>query len=390
MSAARDALVVDRRGSGAADGPLSKDEVRFGHETVMIRSKDTSLRQRLHLVGQVGHGFEAEHPDVSVLYRKGRYLIVDVDPATAALMSHRACYAIKPLPIPGVVFKVSSGVKSAAPSPKVSALLATLSAARAQADLGYLASFDTRQSTSPQYYSAAMWAADRFRSMGCSVEPLQGVDVNGQPTYNVIATFKGTGAAPRELVLVTAHLDSINHEGGQTAPGADDNASGVAGVLELATCLASHSFARDLQFVLFGGEEQDLNGSTHYVSHPPTTQTISAVVNLDMIATRNGTAKPTMVIEGAAVSAGIMTALEASANTYTGLTVETSTNYWGSDHVPFIDANLPAVLLIEGSDRANHQVHSARDTVNHLDYPLMLDILRANLAFLVDACVVAL
>jgi Predicted aminopeptidases len=75
---------------------------------------------------------------------------------------------------------------------------------------------------------------------------------------------------PKQLisVLVTAHLDSINEAGtsASRAPGADDDGSGSAGVIEIARVLKDHQGKHDLQFILFGGEEQGLLGSKAFVA----------------------------------------------------------------------------------------------------------------------------
>jgi Zn-dependent M28 family amino/carboxypeptidase len=76
--------------------------------------------------------------------------------------------------------------------------------------------------------------------------------------------------------------------------------------------------------------------------------------------------------------------LSASAHTYTKLTVNTSFEPHDSDHVPFIDAAVPAVLTIEGNDDANHNIHSANDTLNHINHDLALEILRMNTAYVAD------
>lgn len=71
-----------------------------------------------------------------------------------------------------------------------------------------------------------------------------------------------------------------------------------------------------------------------------------------------------------------------SAEIYTGLTVQTSLNPFASDHVPFINAGLPAVLTIEGADSTNNAIHSADDTLALLNDQLMLEILRMNVVFI--------
>ena len=164
------------------------------------------------------------------------------------------------------------------------------------------------------------------------------------------------------MVIVTAHLDSINLQGGPAAPapGADDNASGSAGLLEIARAFKDHQGANDLRFILFGGEEQGLFGSKRYIAtlSQAERKRIEAVVNMDMVGSLNN-ASPAVLLEGAAVSQSVMDGLRAAAETYTQLNVESSLNPFASDHVPFINAGVPAVLTIEGADSTNDTVHSA-------------------------------
>ena len=61
--------------------------------------------------------------------------------------------------------------------------------------------------------------------------------------------------------------------------------------------------------------------------------------------------------------------------------LETSLHPFASDHVPFIEAGIPATLTIEGADNANSHVHSADDTIDRINYDLALEILRMNVAY---------
>jgi Zn-dependent M28 family amino/carboxypeptidase len=104
---------------------------------------------------------------------------------------------------------------------------------------------------------------------------------------------------------------------------------------------------------------------------------------MDMIASLNSPTR-SVLLEGAPVSQTVIDSLSAAATTYTGLTVETSLNPFASDHVPFIKADIPAVLTIEGADSTNGNIHSANDTPEKLDYDFGLEILRTNIAFIAD------
>lgn len=104
---------------------------------------------------------------------------------------------------------------------------------------------------------------------------------------NVIAVLRGSDPAlAQEAVLVGAHMDHLGLRGGVLHPGADDNASGVAALLEIASGLARSPVKprRTIIFAFWTGEEDGKFGSGHYVRHPlwPLART-STYVNLDMI-----------------------------------------------------------------------------------------------------------
>jgi Zn-dependent M28 family amino/carboxypeptidase len=113
---------------------------------------------------------------------------------------------------------------------------------------------------------------------------------------------------------------------------------------------------------------------------------LQAVVNMDMIGTLNiqpdGSAvMPGVLLEGAEVSRGVIEGLVTQAATWTDLAVQTSFNPFASDHVPFIEAGLPAVLTIEGADQENEEIHGPGDTLDRINDELAYRILRMNTAY---------
>jgi aminopeptidase YwaD len=113
------------------------------------------------------------------------------------------------------------------------------------------------------------------------------------PASNVIGILEGTDPRLKsEAIVIGAHYDHLGLGGeGSLAPkegevhhGADDNASGVAGLLELARLFSRERPRRTIVFIAFGGEEEGLLGSNYYVNHPavPLAQTV-AMINMDMI-----------------------------------------------------------------------------------------------------------
>jgi hypothetical protein len=345
----------------------------------------TVKRENLYLVVQIGSCFQQENPDVPVIFNKGRYIVVNLTAKQFDKFAESKCYTVRPLEANQVIFETRKpSAKRSEITPWIKDLVDKVSQSNVESNLAYLVSFKTRHSTSSHYIQAAKWAEEKLRAMGY-ITRQEPVSVETGKSWNVIAEKEGNGSNKRGLVLAVAHLDSINITGGSAAkaPGADDNGSGCAGVLEIARVLQNHHGENDLRLILFGGEEQGLYGSTQYLEGltDKEQKRILAVINMDMIGTRN-TSSPTVLIEGAFISQAVIDGLAEAAAKYTKLTVQTSLNPYNSDHVPFINAGIPAVLTIEGTDSANHNVHTANDTLNHINYDLMLDILRMNIAFI--------
>lgn len=392
-----------RRGRAAAPVAPGNMSARFGREQLIFAdepaapraasrgarmpSREESVtREQLHVVVQNGRQFQEHHPDVPVLHDRGRFLLVQLDPEEARKLKKKdkTCYGILPLADGQVVFDEPARVAARAPVSFIQGLVDLATEAGIEASMKELVAFPTRHSTSANFTKASTLVRKKLDALGYKTR-LQTITVNGKKSRNVIADKAGLGKKPRGIVIATAHLDSVNLQDGAAAPapGADDNGSGSAGVLEIALAFAQHRGVHDLRLILFGGEEQGLFGSKQYVASlkPAERSRILSVVNMDMISNLNSEVK-TVLLEGAPLSQRVIDGLLASASTYTGLTVETSLNPFASDHVPFLDAKVPAVLTIEGADSANGDIHSANDTIDKLEFGLALEIVRMNIGFL--------
>ena len=339
--------------------------------------------ENLRLVTQVGRVFERKHPDVRLVLDKGRHLVVALGGEQARRIDRAddVCYRVRPLVAGETVFRTVVP-PAGAPEPRTEAWVNEASRRTFEGYLTRLADFPTRHSLSADFETAAAWVRAELERLGFAVEAMP-ISVESGTSLNLIADQPGRGPDPRGLVIVCAHLDSVNVDGGPSAPapGADDNGSGAAAVLEIGRVLAGHRAAHDLRLILFGGEEQGLYGSHQYVEALPASERsrVRGVINMDMVATLN-TPEAAVLLEGAGLSQGLMAELAVAAATYTRLVVQTSLDPFNSDHVPFIDAGMPAVLTIEGADRGNGNVHTAGDTLDHIDYDLALAIVRMNVA----------
>ena len=342
---------------------------------------------------QEGTLFRRAHPEVPVLLDRGRHMLVALDPGQVSrIAQHRARFSLRSVVPNQVVFDIAQRPgTSPVTCSKIREIVNTLCRSRYADTLAELTSYPARHSLSSHFHDAARRARDRLQMMGYDAH-LEEVDLADGKTLNVVADKRGTVGDAGKVTVVAAHLDSVRFcasgpdDVTALAPGINDNGSGSAGVLEMARVLKDVQTRHGVRFILFGGQEQGLCGSRQYVQRldGPARARIGAVVNMDMIGVVR-TDAPTVLLEGSqTVSGNTIRALTSAAHTYTGLTVHTSFQYDGSDHVPFIDADVPAVLTVEGSDSGTEGAPPrACDTLNHINYDYALDILRMNTAFIV-------
>ncbi len=145
----------------------------------------------------------------------------------------------------------------------------------------HLENYGTRDAYEPESVMAQQWITAQFNSWGLDVEVMDFFMPGGPASDNVIATLTGS-THPDEFVIVGAHYDSISWYG--DAPGADDNASGTAGVMEIARILSQYAFGRTIVFAAWSGEEYGLYGSAAYAQRSAMQdKNIIGYINMDMI-----------------------------------------------------------------------------------------------------------
>ena len=100
---------------------------------------------------------------------------------------------------------------------------------------------------------------------------------SGKKYKNVICEITGT-TEPNQIVYATAHFDAV-----PVSPGADDNASGCAALMQMAEKLRAYSFRKTIKLVFFNAEERGMKGSAAYVRDVATNENVKAAINMDMI-----------------------------------------------------------------------------------------------------------
>lgn len=207
---------------------------------------------------------------------------------------------------------------------------------------------------------------------------------------NVVGLLEGSDPKLKdEYVVISAHYDHLGSQYGRVFPGADDNASGVAGLLEVMRIYQENKIRpkRSILFVAFEAEEPLMVGSAGFVHAPPVPlRKVVADLNADMIGRDEDTyrAKPEehrndVNIVGTLYSPDLRAALE-RANQSVGLTldykmdVDDSENMFGrSDQYPFAQENIPEVLFMTGF---HPDYHTSRDVWDQLNYSKLTKITR--------------
>ncbi|MDR3577547.1 MAG: M28 family metallopeptidase [Anaerolineaceae bacterium] len=228
------------------------------------------------------------------------------------------------------------------------------------------------------------------------IEPFVNRDHGLSHTWkNLIVTLPGT-LYPDQSVLMTAHLDSRSESSWVRAPGADDNASGVAALLEALRVMHTQHFDRTVRFIFFSGEEQGLYGSQAYVASYSTSG-ILGVINMDMYGYDGDNDQCFELHVGRlAASDQIGKCIDTALQTYQPNLKRdylTGNALRDSDHAPFRDKQVGAVMVTEnfsyqtqlggcrGQDR-NPYYHSTADTLAHMNLPYGFEIFRVSLASL--------
>lgn len=222
---------------------------------------------------------------------------------------------------------------------------------------------------SPAERRALKFAMEKFREYGCDTAYIMTMTQTTRAnTTSGIAVGVKRGATNR-IIVIGGHIDSAGPE----IPGADDNASGSAVVIELARVFTNRPMQSTLVFTCFGGEEQGLEGSRYFVSHFAEIDSVVLMLNTDMangleILDADGDAQGT-----SAPSWLVNAAFDEFKNLgYSNLRYPTHffvLNYAGrggagSDHESFLKAGIPA---IDFSTDVTRPIHTPQDNLEHFD-----------------------
>jgi hypothetical protein len=254
--------------------------------------------------------------------------------------------------------------------------------------------------------NAAEYIFSKFESYGLDVEydifPHEVLTQGHYEMRNVVATLPGKGLNCERVFLITSHYDTIASKSTNwwldwktmQAPGADDNASGTAAVLEAARILSEYDFDCTVKFVAFSGEELGLHGSKHYAKMMAENGAdIAGVMNFDMIAYDPDELDIDIITNMG--SEWIVDAMLSVQQTYSigplFLKKIVNSEMVYSDHAPFWNYGYNSILGIDNSDFDSPEfypdVHTTEDTIDKLNFDMaatMVQIAAGTLARLAD------
>lgn len=247
--------------------------------------------------------------------------------------------------------------------------------------------------------TAADFIEERFRAYGCLVKR-QSFTYSGQTYHNIIAEVKGSQDSGKGILIVGAHYDTVTG-----TPGADDNASGVAGLLELARLIASHPPGREVRFVAFTLEEPPVfmtgrMGSYIYAKSVKEEDIkVCGMISLEMLGyycdMKGCQFYPLSAFRlfypdignfiafvGNISSVSFIKKIKNSFKTTSSLPVESlssvsiipGVNF--SDHHSFWKFGIPAFMVTDTGFYRNPNYHGPGDTASALDYNRMAELIR--------------
>lgn len=361
--------------SAIKKSPLSTTPVRPSEKLYLITTKDPAI-------------FNATFPGARIVYKEmGFIVLLAGETAAMNLMSKQSDFTkVELLPENQVLLSAPVTCDKAVKKTDdpIGKFLTPLDMPAFMADLTDLVAFKTRSSYVSAAQSSINHCENIFKQMGYATAQIP-FNIGSTQTNNLVAEIQGSNEEKYGQILVVGHLDSTSPVAKTNAPGADDNGSGAAGVIALARLLKTSGLqpAATIKFVLFMGEEQGLYGSKAYsrALTPDGRKKIRAVLNLDMIGF-DADEPLSVMIETGAFNRPMVEKMQELAKNYSSFIIQTSFNPYGSDHAPFINLQIPAVLTIESEFATNPNYHKVTDLMDSINPALCENILRLNAAML--------
>lgn len=239
--------------------------------------------------------------------------------------------------------------------------------------------FGEKRMGSTAQTNAKNWIASQYQALGYTNIEFQNVNVFGQIGQNIIVTKTGT-TYPNQYIVIDGHYDTIN------GPGANDNGSGTAIILEIAKILKNIPTEYSIKFIHFTGEEMGLHGSIQYVENiaVPQNLDIKLVLNIDQVGGVVGETNNRITCErdedwpssnnqqSSIATNQLATLMELYSNLSTNIS-----HAYGSDYIPFQEAGYVITGLYEFNE--SPYPHSPMDTMANVDTNFIYEVAKGAL-----------
>lgn len=276
---------------------------------------------------------------------------------------------------------------------EVAPLVAAVDGDRAFADIEALDYPRTSSGPEQNRQDARDHITAQMEAAGLTVEE-QSVELNGVDSPNLYAEVRGTECADRTIVI-GGHYDSKNAEGG----GSDDNASGVAGMLEIARVLEDHPLPVTVRFASWSYEEDGLVGAFAMAKQlKADDRAVVGAISLEMIGYTEPDIDPLTGLPGTYLamisdptSAPVARTFAAASYTYTpefagfGAVIDPNVlpDILRSDHAAFLASGYPVLMATDTANFRNEHYHQASDNPDTIDQDFLEGSIRSALAGLV-------
>jgi hypothetical protein len=310
------------------------------------------------------------YPIINIIRSEGRTLLVSIK-KNRNILTHLSKF-FREINEDEILNYVPTSLNTLTIDQNIERLIQDITAKKVETIVSQVSSFKNRKAGSDDNVAAANYIEAEMKKLSLVTSQ----DCFRRKTCNVYGKILGS-KYPEEIIIVEAHLDSV----GKAFAGADDNASGIAGLLLIAKKIVSTNPKRSFIFFATNGEEKGLLGARHYVKKLAKSgeiNNIKFVINMDMIGFNKTDMKMDLETNKPFIKAAEWMA--SVAKTYTKLVPNIVTPAWGSDHVPFLKQDIPTILTIEHWPTKTPCYHSKCDLPDHLTYGYAAEIIKLNIA----------
>ncbi|CAM4206961.1 M28 family peptidase [Paenibacillus tarimensis] len=201
--------------------------------------------------------------------------------------------------------------------------------------------------------------------------------------HNIVGMLKGTpNQDHKDLIILSAHFDSLGWSGKEIYSGAVDNATGVSALIQLAANLknhySGHAMQPDVVFAAFNGEESGLQGSRAFVKQMDQHYDHIYAINMDCIGLQEG---GDLLVIGDGAGESLMNQLQEYLTEH-GVQAEVMPRGYSSDHLAFTESGIPAVTL--GQSKVD-MIHTTRDAPELVDHDYLHDIVTSVFNFVANS-----